>query len=135
MVIRYTDPKQPDMAAPKSGAGLDAYIAEHKYPAKSHLRNVVDYLRSHSDPAHPPDLDHSVIFLESSKSWMWPNSDQEGPVRQDRYFFYATGCELTDSCVVYNIATDKSTLFIPPVVDNEVIWSGLPLQREEALKK
>ncbi|KAB8349862.1 hypothetical protein FH972_023875 [Carpinus fangiana] len=132
MVIKY---RAMAAAAPKSGAALDAYISSNKYPAKAHLRKVAAYIRQHSDAAHPPDLDNSVIFLESSKSWLWPNSDQEAPVRQDRYFFYATGCELVDCCVVYDVGKDRSTLFVPPVVDADVIWSGLPVQREEALKR
>jgi Xaa-Pro dipeptidase len=54
---------------------------------------------------------------------------------QRRYFFYLSGCELPDSYLVYEIATDKLTLFIPPVEPDEVIWSGLPMSPEEAKAK
>ncbi len=46
-----------------------------------------------------------------------------------------TGCELPDCSVVYDVKSEKSTLFIPPVVEDEVVWSGLPLTKEEALKR
>src|SRR3954471_12516391 len=55
--------------------------------------------------------------------------------RQRRYFFYLSGCELPDSYLVYEIATEKLTLFIPPVEPDEVIWSGLPMSPEEAKAK
>lgn len=63
------------------------------------------------------------------------DNDQEAPFRQRRYFYYLTGCELPDCSVVYDVKSGKSTLFIPPVVEDEVIWSGLPLMKEEALKR
>src|SRR5690242_12570334 len=55
--------------------------------------------------------------------------------RQRRYFFYLSGCELPDSYLTYEIATDKLTLFIPPVEPDEVIWSGLPMSTEQAKAK
>jgi Xaa-Pro dipeptidase len=55
--------------------------------------------------------------------------------RQRRYFFYLSGCELPDSYLVYEIASDKLTLFIPPVEPDEVIWSGLPMSPEQAKAK
>ncbi len=56
-------------------------------------------------------------------------------VRQRRYFFYLSGCELPDSSLIYNIATTELTLFIPPVEPEEVVWSGLPLSISQALEK
>jgi Xaa-Pro dipeptidase len=44
-----------------------------------------------------------------------------------------TGCALPDSYFAYDIATEKSTLFIPPIEPDSVIWSGLPLSVDEAL--
>lgn len=54
--------------------------------------------------------------------------------RQRRFFYYLTGCPLADSYFIYDIVTEKSTLFIPPIDPESVIWSGLPLSVEEALK-
>lgn len=42
---------------------------------------------------------------------------------------------MADCYFVYDTASDKSTLFIPPVVAEEVIWSGIPLTAEDATKK
>lgn len=54
--------------------------------------------------------------------------------RQRRPFYYLTGLNLPDSCVTYNLATETLTLYIPPLDPAEVIWMGLPLSEEEALK-
>src|SRR3954469_14277524 len=53
--------------------------------------------------------------------------------RQRRFFYYMTGCPLPDAYYTYDIATSKSTLFIPPIEADSVIWSGLPLSPTEAL--
>jgi Xaa-Pro dipeptidase len=53
---------------------------------------------------------------------------------QRRYFYYLSGCDLADSYLTYDITQDKLTLFIPPVDPESVIWSGLPLSSEEALR-
>lgn len=55
--------------------------------------------------------------------------------RQRRYFNYLTGCQLADCHFAYDIASDRSTLFIPPIDPDDVIWSGLPLSLDDALKK
>lgn len=110
----------------------DSFLRSNKYPAKSHCARVADYLKRSSDSAAG---DAGVIYLESSRAKLWPNSDQEAPLRQDRYFYYLTGCELADCHLIYDLSKHRSTLFIPPVVDEEVIWSGLPLSPTEALKR
>jgi Xaa-Pro dipeptidase len=46
-----------------------------------------------------------------------------------------TGCALPDSYFTYDISSDKSTLFIPPIDAESVLWSGLPLSEEEALSR
>ena len=106
-------------------------ILKNKYPAKSHLRRIVDHLRAH-DPDFTPQ---SVLYVEAAHAAFWPNCDQEQPFRQDRSFFYVTGCALPDARVAYDVENDRSTLFIPPVVEEEVIWSGLPMSPEDALAK
>jgi Xaa-Pro dipeptidase len=40
---------------------------------------------------------------------------------------------LPDAYFTYDIDNDKSTLFIPPIEPESVIWSGLPLSEDEAL--
>lgn len=65
-------------------------------------------------------------------SWKLPLIDHVSH-RQRRYFYYLTGCNLPDSYLTYDIATEKSTLYIPPIEPDSVIWSGLPVSVEEAL--
>ena len=55
--------------------------------------------------------------------------------RQRRPFYYLSGCELADSYLTYNIHADTLTLFIPPIEPNSVIWAGLPVTPEEALRQ
>ena len=107
-------------------------ILKSKYPAKSHFERVAKYLSSDNIPGAKGS---GVVYLESAESKLWPNCDQEQPLRQDRYFYYLTGCEMPDCHVIYNIENAKSTLFIPPIVPEEVVWSGLPMSPEQALKK
>ncbi|KAH6668732.1 putative Xaa-Pro aminopeptidase pepP [Halenospora varia] len=102
-------------------------ILKGKYPAKAHVKNVVEYMKKKN-----PDVG-GVLYLEGQKTHMIEDNDGEAPFRQRRYFYYLTGCELPDSYYTYDIATEKSTLFIPPIEPDSVIWSGLPLSEEEAL--
>ena len=106
-------------------------ILKAKYPAKEHVKKVIAYLKE-NDKGFSKD---SVLYLEAAHTRFWPNCDQEQPFRQDRAFLYLTGCDIPDCRLVVDVEKEKSTLFIPPVVDDEVIWSGLPLSPEEALKK
>lgn len=54
---------------------------------------------------------------------------------QRRSFFYLTGCNLPDCIYTYEIATDRATLYIPPIDPDSVIWSGLPLSADEAVQQ
>ena len=53
---------------------------------------------------------------------------------QRRYFYYLTGCNLANCHYAYDIQPSKSTLFIPPIDPADVIWSGLPVSIDDALK-
>ena len=46
-----------------------------------------------------------------------------------------TGCNLADCYVAYDIQSSKTTLFIPPIDPDDVIWSGLPFSIDDALAK
>ncbi|KAF3915407.1 hypothetical protein AA313_de0208552 [Arthrobotrys entomopaga] len=106
---------------PTSGS---EYISTHKYPAKDHARAVAKYL----------SLTNGTIFLESQKSRLEEDKDQEAPFHQRRYFFYLTGCDLPNCYVTYDVSKDFLTLYIPPIDPEEVMWSGLPLDVEGAMK-
>ncbi|KAI5811153.1 putative Xaa-Pro aminopeptidase [Peziza echinospora] len=103
-------------------------ILAGKYPAKTHARNVAAQLR-----AQYPNLLGGLIYLKSAESCHYEDSDAEAAVRQRRGFFYLSGCHLLDSHLTYDLSTDVLTLYIPPISPEDVMWSGLPLSRNEAL--
>ncbi|KAL9031441.1 MAG: hypothetical protein Q9196_000544 [Gyalolechia fulgens] len=105
-------------------------ILTGKYPAKEHCAKVVSYLKSKNGIS-----DSSVIYLEGQKTKLLEDNDEPQPFRQRRSFFYLSGCDLPDCHLTYEISTSSLTLFIPPLNPDSVIWSGLPLQPPEALKK
>ncbi|KAF1946897.1 putative Xaa-Pro aminopeptidase pepP [Clathrospora elynae] len=104
-------------------------VLNGKYPAKAHAKKVAEWIVGKGGDAK------GTIYLEGQKQKLNEDNDGEAPFRQRRYFFYLSGCELPDSFLTYEIATEKLTLFIPPVEADEVIWSGLPMSTEEAKAK
>ncbi|TGJ69987.1 hypothetical protein EYR41_005985 [Orbilia oligospora] len=104
---------------------VSEYLSTHKYPAKAHARAVAKHL----------SLTSGTIYLESQKSRLEEDKDQEAPFHQRRYFFYLSGCALPDCYLTYDVAKDFLTLYIPPINPEEVMWSGLPLDAEGAKNK
>ncbi|EPS38337.1 hypothetical protein H072_8052 [Dactylellina haptotyla CBS 200.50] len=100
------------------------YLSKNKYPAKAHARAVAKHLA----------LSSGIIYLESQKSRMEEDKDQEAPFHQRRYFFYLSGCGVPNAYVTYNVAKDHLTLYIPPIDPEEVMWSGLPLDVKTAME-
>lgn len=101
-------------------------ILKGKYPAKAHAKRVVEYIKNKVPNAS------GVIYLEARHTKLLEDNDSEEPFRQRRYFYYLTGSNDADCYVIHEIETAKSTLFIPPVDPESVIWSGLPLSIAEA---
>lgn len=114
----------------------DEDILKQKYPAKAHARRVVDYLDSHRDSSLSKSaVDSALLYLEGTPKKYNEDNDQECPFRQRRYFFYMTGVDLPDCKFIYDVENDRSTLFIPPVDEDDVIWSGMPLGKEQGLEQ
>ncbi|KAJ3481912.1 hypothetical protein NLG97_g7701 [Lecanicillium saksenae] len=103
-------------------------VLEGKYPGKAHAKRVVQILREKGAAAD------GFIYLEARHTKMQEDNDGPEHFRQRRYFYYLTGCNLADCFFVYDIQADKSTLFIPPIDPEDVIWSGLPTTIDDALK-
>ncbi|KAH8674319.1 peptidase M24, structural domain-containing protein [Xylariales sp. PMI_506] len=107
-------------------------ILKGKYPAKAHARRVADYIRNKKG------LDAKAggyLYVEGRADGLLEDCDEPLPFRQRRAFMYLTGVDAADCYLVYDIAADHSTLFIPPVDPESVMWAGLPLSPEEALAK
>lgn len=66
---------------------------------------------------------------------MFPQQSLTRLYRQRRHFFYLTGCDLPDCYFAYDIVADTSTLWIPPVEPEYVMWAGMPLMPDEALRR
>lgn len=96
-----------------------------KYPAKSHARRVAEKLQ----------LQGGLIVLAGTKTQFYPDSDQPVFFRQDRYFYYLTGCPERDCYVTYNIAHDHLTLWLPEIVKARVVWNGRGSTVDEAMEK
>ncbi|KAJ4316102.1 hypothetical protein N0V84_008031 [Fusarium piperis] len=104
-------------------------ILSGKYPGKSHAQRVVGLLREKIPNAK------GFLYLEGRMSKLLEDSDEFEPFRQRRHFYYLTGCDLSNCYFIYNIESSCSTLFIPPIDPEEVVWSGLPLNPQQALEK
>jgi len=117
----------------------DNDILKQKYPAKSHARRVVEYLKNEvaagKGTLKQQSLESGLLYLEGTPTKMNEDGDQAAPFRQRRCFYYMTGVALPDCKFVYDVKEDKSTLFIPPVDEDDVIWSGMPLSSEEGLEQ
>ncbi|KAK3117859.1 hypothetical protein LTR53_000409 [Teratosphaeriaceae sp. CCFEE 6253] len=96
-----------------------------KYPAKSHARRVAEQLA----------VGRGVIVLAAAPSALYPDSDQPVVLRQDRYFYYLSGCNEPDCYVTYDIARDILGLWVPAIDKRRVVWSGRGSTVEEALAR
>lgn len=101
------------------------YAMIEKYPAKTHARRVAEALGVH----------HGLIALSGSPNVLWANSDQGPPFRQERYFYYLTGCNEPGCYVTYDIRKDELTLWLAPIDEKRVVWTGRGSTVEEALEK
>lgn len=104
------------------------YSIPEKYPAKAHARRVATLLG--------PDFKHASIVLTGTAAELWEKTDMSKPFRQDRDFNYLTGAfDLSNATVTYDIAEDYLTLWLPPIDEDDVMWSGMPLSVDGAMKK
>ncbi|KAK6454767.1 X-Pro dipeptidase [Scheffersomyces xylosifermentans] len=101
-----------------------------KYPAKQHARNVYNYLVKKNESTK-----NTSFFVSGEDLELYLYCDQTKPIRQNRYFFYLSGCDIPGSHVLYNTAKDHLTLYLPNIDYEDVMWSGLPLSLEDAAKK
>lgn len=96
-----------------------------KYPSKAHARRVAEKL----------NVSKGFILLAATKARNWPNSDMPASFRQERYFYYLTGCNEADTFVTYDIGKDVLTLWLPPINKARVLWYGRGSTVDEALEK
>nr|POE85231.1 putative xaa-pro aminopeptidase [Quercus suber] len=104
---------------------LDLKGGVDKYPAKSHARRVAEKLK----------LRTGVVVLAGTRTQFYPGSDQPVFFRQDRYFYYLTGCPERDCYVSYDISSDHLTLWLPSIDKSRVVWNGRGSTVDEAMEK
>ncbi|QPH02832.1 hypothetical protein C2857_007050 [Epichloe festucae Fl1] len=104
-------------------------VLKGKYPGKAHAKRVVEQILKSKPDAN------GVIYLEARSTKLLEDSDSPEHFRQRRYFYYLTGCNAADCSIAYDIQSGRSTLFIPPLDPEDVIWSGLPLSIDDALRQ
>lgn len=109
---------------------LRALAAMSKYPARQHALNVKKHLAS-----KVKDLSNTALFLSGSVQESYKYSDTAKAYRQERYFYYLTGCNLPSSHVFYDLNEEKLVLFLPEIDYDDVMWSGFPLSPEAAQEK
>lgn len=107
-------------------------VKGHKYPAKAHAENVVRHLQS---KISSEEADKSAVFISGEDLELYQYCDQTKPVRQNRYFFYLTGCDIPGSHVLYQANKKQLTLYLPDIDYDDVMWSGLLLSLAEAGEK
>ncbi|KAI1124760.1 peptidase M24, structural domain-containing protein [Nemania abortiva] len=127
-ITTATTPRSRVAATTMADIDVEA-VLKGKYPAKTHAKRVVEYIRF-----KVPDAT-GVLFLEGRSDHLLEDSDEPVHFRQRRPFMYLTGVDIPDCAFIYDMETSQSTLFIPPVDPEGVIWTGLPLSIEEALAK
>lgn len=107
-------------------------VQDKKYPAKQHVSNVKTHFLEKSSEL---TADQTFFFISGERLTLYPYSDQNPPFRQNRYFYYITGCNIPGAHALYSLRDEKLTLFLPDVDKEDIMWSGPPLSPEEALGK
>lgn len=98
-----------------------------KYPAKQHAQGVAAQLK----------LNNGLILLQGTKTKYYKDSDLPIPFRQDRSFYYITGCNEPGCYVTYEVEKDNLTLWLPKVDLNDarIFYDGRGSTVEEAMQK
>lgn len=109
---------------------LSTMTIPSRYPARQHALNVKRHLKSKIT-----DLSNHAIFISGSIQESDKYSDSAKPFKQDRYFYYLTGCNIPGSHVFYDLSKEHLILFLPEIDEDDVMWSGLPLSISQAKEK
>ena len=100
-----------------------------KYPAKAHAKKTYEFLKASKSKTNVG------IFLSGESLELHPYSDQTKVFRQNRYFYYLSGCEIPGCHILYEAGIEKLTLFLPNVDKEDIMWSGPPILRKEAMER
>ncbi|KAI0465167.1 hypothetical protein LJB42_000389 [Komagataella kurtzmanii] len=101
-----------------------------KYPARAHALTV----KNHFIQKKADISSRSAIFISGEDLKLYPYCDQTAPLRQNRYFFYLSGCNIPGSHVLFDLDAELLILVLPEIDWDDVMWSGMPLSIEDAYK-
>ena len=69
-------------------------------------------------------VNDGLIYLLGQYDLPAEDSDLPGPWKQRKYFYYCTGVDNPDCCVIYDIKMDVLVLYIPEIDPKSVAWNG-----------
>lgn len=109
---------------------IPKFFTENKYPAKEHNKRVAEKFAATHDY-----LDKLAFLVPGDSVEPMKYCDLTKPFRQDRYYYYLSGCDIPGSFIVYYLDKQALSLYLPDVDEEDVMWSGVPLSLEEAKEK
>nr|AAU09720.1 YFR006W [Saccharomyces cerevisiae] len=127
----YSKEKGEEMGEVANVNEIPVKIRNHKYPAKEHNLRVKDLLLNRN-----PKLSKisTAFFIAGEELEGNKYCDTNKDFRQNRYFYHLSGVDIPASAILFNCSTDKLTLFLPNIDEEDVIWSGMPLSLDEAMR-
>jgi Xaa-Pro dipeptidase len=99
-----------------------------KYPSQKHIEKTIYELAKNVSVT---STKHQLILLVGETTQYRHDTDRELAFRQESNFYYLTGCAVPSSAVLVEVASAfppvfASTLFIPPVSEDVIMWSVSP---------
>jgi hypothetical protein len=91
---------------------------------KIRVRGLLFLNSSPSSRLHQPQ----VLVLAGAATPYRNDTDRELPFRQESNFFYLTGCNVPGACALiscdsYARGETKIQLFLPPILEADLMWS------------
>ncbi|CAN3374039.1 hypothetical protein DIURU_001755 [Diutina rugosa] len=99
------------------------------YPAKEHAQRVADHFKRKSNTKE------GTLYVAGAVQECYSFSDSSKRFRQERYFFYLTGCETPGSHVTVDVASGRTTLYLADIDEDDIMWSGYPISQADAAKR
>lgn len=107
-------------------------IKGKKYPAKAHLLKVKKLLLEKNNKI---SNDSAAILVAGEEAEPIKYCDQHKTFRQNRYFYYLSGVDIPGSALLFDFKSEKSTLYLPNIDWEDVLWGGMPKSLEDAKKE
>ncbi|CAI4038721.1 hypothetical protein SMKI_06G0670 [Saccharomyces mikatae IFO 1815] len=127
----YSKGKEEEMSELANVNDVPLKIRKDKYPAKEHNLRVKELLFERNSRLSEG---FTAFFIAGEELEGNKYCDTTREFRQNRYFYYLSGVDIPCSMLLFNCSTDKLTLFLPNIDEEDVMWSGMPLSLDEAMR-